>query len=48
VKYTSRSSDLLRVKASWARVFQSSLKTDVVAMAGGAHGTIVEVASESS
>jgi hypothetical protein len=48
VKHISRSSGLLRVKASWARVFQSSLKTDVVATAGGARGTIVEVASESS
>jgi hypothetical protein len=31
-----------------ARVFQSSLKTDGVATMGGARGTIVEVASESS
>jgi hypothetical protein len=43
-----RSSGLLRVEASLARVFQSGLKTGGGAMAGGARGTIVEVASEAS
>jgi hypothetical protein len=38
----------LRVEANLARVFQSGLKTGGGAMAGGAHGTIVEVASEAS
>jgi hypothetical protein len=46
--YASKSSGLLHVKASLARVFQSDLKTDGYAMMGGARGTIVEVASESS
>jgi hypothetical protein len=46
--HTSRSSCLLRVKVSRVRVFQSSLKTGRGAMAGGARGTIVEVASRSS
>jgi hypothetical protein len=48
VGHASRSSDLLRVKASLARVSQSSLKTDGGATAGGARGTITEVASEAS
>jgi hypothetical protein len=48
VEHTSRSSDLLHVEASQARVFQSGLKTGIGATAGGAHDTIVEVASESS
>jgi hypothetical protein len=48
VGHTSRSSDLLCVKASLARVSQSSLKTDGGATTGGAHGTITEVASEAS
>jgi hypothetical protein len=48
VGHASRSSRLLCVKASRARVFQSGLKTDGDAMAGGACGTIMEVASESS
>jgi hypothetical protein len=41
-----RSSGLLYVEASLARVFQSVLKTGGGAMAGGARDTIVEVASE--
>jgi hypothetical protein len=36
------------VKASRARVFQSSLKTGGGTTVGGARGTIVEVALESS
>jgi hypothetical protein len=36
------------VEASLARVSQSSLKTGGGAMAGGARGTITEMASESS
>jgi hypothetical protein len=43
-----RSSNLLGVEASLARVFQSGLKTGGGATTGGAHGTIVEVASEAS
>jgi hypothetical protein len=46
--HTSRSSGLLRVKASLARVSQSGLKTGRCAMTGGARGTIVEVASKAS
>jgi hypothetical protein len=46
--HASRSSDLLRVEANLARVFQSGLKTDGDAMAGGARGTIMEVVSEAS
>jgi hypothetical protein len=42
----SRSSGLLCVEASLARVFQSGLKTGGGATTGGARGTIVEVASE--
>jgi hypothetical protein len=45
--HASRSSGLLHVKTSLARVSQSGLKTDGGATAGGAHGTITEVASES-
>jgi hypothetical protein len=45
---TSRSSGLLYVEASLARVFQSGLKTDGGATTGGARGTIAEVASEAS
>jgi hypothetical protein len=41
--HTTRSSGLLRVEASQARVFQSDIKTDGGAMADGARGTIVEV-----
>jgi hypothetical protein len=40
-----RSSGLLDVEASLARVFQSGLKTGGGATAGGARGTITEVAS---
>jgi hypothetical protein len=46
--HASRSSGLLHVEASRVRVFQSDLKTDGGATAGGARGTIVEVASISS
>jgi hypothetical protein len=48
VGHTSRSSGLLHVEASLARVFQSGLKTDGGATTGGACGTIAEVASEPS
>jgi hypothetical protein len=48
VRHASRSSGLLRVEASLARVFQSVLKTGEGATTGGARGTIVEVASEAS
>jgi hypothetical protein len=48
VGHASRSSGLLRVEASLARVFQSGLKTGGGATTGGARGTIAEVASESS
>jgi hypothetical protein len=48
VEHTLRSSGLLRVEASLARVSQSGLKTDGGATAGGTRGTIVEVASEVS
>jgi hypothetical protein len=48
VGHASRSSDLLHVKASLARVFQSGLKTGGGKTAGGARGTIAEVASEVS
>jgi hypothetical protein len=46
--HTSRSSGLLRVEASLARVFQSDLKTGGGATTDGACGTIMEVASEAS
>jgi hypothetical protein len=46
--HASRSSSLLGVEASLARVFQSGLKTDGGATAGGVRGTIAEVASEVS
>jgi hypothetical protein len=39
----SRSSSLLRLEASQARVSQSGLKTGGGAMTDGAHGIIVEV-----
>jgi hypothetical protein len=39
---------LFGVEASLARVSQSGLKTGGGATTGGAHGTIVEVASEAS
>jgi hypothetical protein len=48
VGHASRSSGLLHVEASLARVFQSGLKTDRGATMGGARGTIAEVASEAS
>jgi hypothetical protein len=48
VGHTSRSSSLLGVEASLARVSQSALKTDGGATMGGARGTITEVASEAS
>jgi hypothetical protein len=43
-----RSSNLLHVEASLARVSLSGLKTGGGATVGGARGTIVEVASKSS
>jgi hypothetical protein len=46
--HASRSSGLLHVEASLARVSQSDLKNGRGATAGGAHGTITEVASEAS
>jgi hypothetical protein len=46
--HASRSSGLLRVEASLARVSQSGLKTGGGVTAGGARGTITEVASEAS
>jgi hypothetical protein len=42
--HASKSSDLLWLKASRTRVFQSVLKTDRGATADGARGTIAEVA----
>jgi hypothetical protein len=47
-RHVSRSSGSLRQEASHARVSQSSLKTGGDATAGGARGTITEVASGSS
>jgi hypothetical protein len=44
--HASRSSGLLNMEASLARVSQSDLKTGRGAMTGGACGTITEVASE--
>jgi hypothetical protein len=44
----SKSSGLLHVEASLARVSQSDLKTSGGATAAGARGTITEVASEAS
>jgi hypothetical protein len=46
--HASRSSCLLHVEASLAWVSQSSLKTGAGVTAGGARGTITEVASEAS
>jgi hypothetical protein len=48
VGHTSRSSGLLHVKASLARIFQSDLKTDGGATTGGVRGTIVKVALKAS
>jgi hypothetical protein len=47
-EHTSRFSGLLHMEASLARVFQSALKTDGDATAGGARGTITEVTSKAS
>jgi hypothetical protein len=46
--HTLRSSSLLCVEASMARVSQSGLKTGGGVATGGARGTIVKVVSESS
>jgi hypothetical protein len=46
--HVSRSSGLLHVEASLARVSQSSFKTGGGTTMGGARGTIAEVVSESS
>jgi hypothetical protein len=46
--HASRSSGLLGVEASLARVSQSGLKTGGGTTAGGARGTIAVVASEAS
>jgi hypothetical protein len=48
VGHVLRSSGLLDVEASLARVSQSGLKTSGGATTGGARGTIVKVASEAS
>jgi hypothetical protein len=48
VGHASRSSGLLHVEASLARVSQSGLKTSGGATTGGAYGTITDVASEAS
>jgi hypothetical protein len=48
VGHASRSSGMLRVEASLARVFQSGLKTGGCATMCSTHGTIVEVASEAN
>jgi hypothetical protein len=48
VGHALRSSVLLHVEASLARVFQSGLKTGGGVTAGGVRGIIVEVVSESS
>jgi hypothetical protein len=48
VGQASRSSGLLGMEASLTRVSQSGLKTGRDATAGGARGTIAEVASEAS
>jgi hypothetical protein len=48
VGHASRSSGLLHVEASLARVSQSGLKTGGGVMVGGARGTIVEVVLEAS
>jgi hypothetical protein len=48
MRHVLRSSGLLRVEASLARVSQSSLKTGGGATVGGACGTIAEVALEAS
>jgi hypothetical protein len=48
VGHVSRSSGLLCVEVSLARVFQSGLKTDGGTTISGARGIIAEVASEAS
>jgi hypothetical protein len=47
-EHVSRSSGLLHVEASLARVSQSDLKTGGATTMGGACGTITKVASEES
>jgi hypothetical protein len=47
-RHALRSSGLLRVDASLARVSQSGLKTSGGTTVGGARGTIAEVALETS
>jgi hypothetical protein len=48
VGHALRSSALLHVEASLARIFQSGLKTGGGTTTGGARGTITEVVSEVS
>jgi hypothetical protein len=48
VGHASRSTNLLDVEASLARVSQSGLKTGRGATMGGARGTIAEAASKVS
>jgi hypothetical protein len=48
MRHASRSNSLLHVEASWARVFQSGLKTGGGATTGSARGTIMKVASSSN
>jgi hypothetical protein len=48
VGHASRSSSLLGMEASLAKVSQSGLKTGGGSTTGGARGTIAEVASETS
>jgi hypothetical protein len=48
VGHVSRSSGLLGVEASLARISQSGLKTGGGTTMGGVRGTIAEVASEAS
>jgi hypothetical protein len=48
VRHALRSSSLLGVETSLARVSQSVLKTSGDAMMGGARDTIAEVTSEAS
>jgi hypothetical protein len=48
VGHTSRSNDLLDVKASLARVSQSGLKTSGGVTTGGTRGTITEATSEAN
>jgi hypothetical protein len=45
MEHASKSSGLLHVKSSQARISQSGLKTGGGAMVGGARGTITEVTS---